>query len=65
MEDKDEYPQTPDSPFLETPEEGTENFTTCTYEGQNYQKGDTICKNRTEYKCGNNGWFKTGNSCTD
>jgi hypothetical protein len=54
-----------DSPLLdEKPvDENEAAAATCTYEGQTYQKGATICINKDQYQCGNNGWFKNGSKC--
>jgi hypothetical protein len=62
-----EQPQ--DSPIYESEEEAESASSeatpaaTCTHGGSTYEKGDTICVNKVELQCGNNGWFKNGNKC--
>lgn len=53
----------PNSPVFESKEAAASAAGTCTWEGQEYKKGETRCKNKVEFECGSNGWFKTGKSC--
>jgi len=42
---------------------GDEIAATCTYQGQEYQKGAEVCMGGSIYRCGNNGWFNTKKNC--
>jgi len=57
----------PDSPFHDKSPSVDANASavdaTCTYKGSTYSKGAKICINKTQFECGNNGWFKNGKSC--
>jgi hypothetical protein len=56
----------PDSPLLDeqpSDETNTAADATCTFEGQTYNKGATICINKEQFQCGNSGWFKNGKKC--
>jgi hypothetical protein len=60
--------ETPDSPVYDSEEAMQEAnadalTTTCTWGGQSYNVGDTVCNNGDEYKCGSGGWYKDGKKC--
>ncbi|CAH2031687.1 hypothetical protein [Trichlorobacter ammonificans] len=53
----------PDSPFFESKEAAEKAGCTCTWEGREYSKGSTVCKNKSKFECGCNGWFDTKKGC--